>query len=703
MDTSSGRAWELRAIVWLGELLALLVVALAIVWPAPITRGTLPGAFAASDLPLSHWSSALTIKQGFASGRVPLWNDHYGGGRPLAGDPLAALWYPPTQLLRLLSVQHYFLVTIVGHLLLAGLGMLLLARVAFGLPRLAALYSAIAWMATPRLVAHLGAGHITIVQTAAWLPWVALTAWLTVGGPARWTPAFATCLAMMVLAGHPQIAYYGVLMLAGGCAWLVVQRWRDAGRAAFLRSAGGLLAGGSIAALLAAVHLLPMFEFVSRSTRQTAVGTTDATTVWPALKALAGFWMPSGVPHEAMFDPGRAVLALALVGLVVASRRVGVPLLLGIALIFGLAIGVQSPIFKVARLVLPDLASFRGVARIWFIALLAIAVLAGFGAAAVLGRVARRTPAGAAVLGIVGLVALAGNLVWTTHHLINVAEIEPLVTPNARELAIARAAGGGRTYGIQRNVRQPVAVALGLETLDGQDPLLIESYVNLMSQAGDYWWRGYELSVPPFQVYEPSYATFQYPQPDPQLLALLGVSVVASWFPIDDPLLEEVAYEDNTHIYRIALATVPARLYRPLLQAKELRRSGMQRQDTPINQLRRDAEHSTFTWTTTREGWLVLGWPTYPGWQAVLDGRRVSVRTVDGLLPAVWSPRGTHRLDWVYRPGSVRYGEALSILGLLTVAGWPIAGWAWRRTARPAHPRAHAEDQPAPGQRWDPI
>jgi len=252
-------------------------------------------------------------------------------------------------------------------------------------------------------------------------------------------------------------------------------------------------------------------------------------------------------------------------------------------------------------------------------------------------------------------------------------------------------------------VRQPVAVALGLETLDGQDPLLVESHVQLMSQAGDYWWDGYELSVPPFQVYEPEYATFQYPEPDPALLALLGVSAVASWFPIDDPRLREVAYVDNTHIYRVELDSVPARLYRPLGEQGQLRRSGMQRQDTPVNQLRRDPEHSTFTWTTTEEGWLVLGWPAYPGWRAEIDGRRVDVGTVDGLLPAVWSPRGTHRLDWIYDPASVRNGVALSVLGMVVLFGWPASGWTWRRMNLALRPRHQQEVVPGDSREWQPI
>jgi len=94
-----------------------------------------------------------------------------------------------------------------------------------------------------------------------------------------------------------------------------------------------------------------------------------------------------------------------------------------------------------------------------------------------------------------------------------------------------------------------------------------------------------------------------------------------------------------------------------------------------------------FTWTTTEEGWLILGWPSYPGWHAELDGRRVTVETVDGALPAIWSPRGTHRLEWVYDPTSVRLGAALSIIGLVLVLCWTAAIlWPFKRVRRQMHP-----------------
>src|SRR5271157_2372108 len=147
-----------------GQLTTLVVVATALLLPAPFIQNQLPAAWPGSDLMISHWPTALLIQRTFLQEhRLPLWNPYFGGGQPLAADPLAALFYPPTHLVHFLSVQDYYLVLIMGHLIFAGLGMLLLARHAFGLPRFPALVAAVSYMATPSLISHLGAGHITIL------------------------------------------------------------------------------------------------------------------------------------------------------------------------------------------------------------------------------------------------------------------------------------------------------------------------------------------------------------------------------------------------------------------------------------------------------------------------------------------------------------------------------------------------------------
>src|SRR5690349_22371052 len=189
------RAYVKPCLPFAGELTILVLLAVVLLWPAPFQPDELPAAWTAlwadSDLLMSHWPTALLIQRTFAQGHgLPLWNPYYGGGQPLAADPLAALFYPPTHLVHFLSIRNYYLVLILGHLVFAGLGMLLLARRALKLPHLPALVAAVSFEATPRLLSHLGAGHITILQTVAWFPWLALACWATVQQPRRWCAPF---------------------------------------------------------------------------------------------------------------------------------------------------------------------------------------------------------------------------------------------------------------------------------------------------------------------------------------------------------------------------------------------------------------------------------------------------------------------------------------------------------------------------------
>src|SRR5437660_5221347 len=126
-----------------GQLAALIVVATALLLPAPFIPNQLPAARPDSDLTISHWSTAIFIQRTFAQEhRLPLWNPYFGGGQPLGADPLAALFYPLTQLVEIFSLRNYYLVLIMGHRLFAGLRMLLLVTRPFKLPLLPALVAA---------------------------------------------------------------------------------------------------------------------------------------------------------------------------------------------------------------------------------------------------------------------------------------------------------------------------------------------------------------------------------------------------------------------------------------------------------------------------------------------------------------------------------------------------------------------------------
>ncbi|HEY7417102.1 MAG TPA: hypothetical protein VH593_18085, partial [Ktedonobacteraceae bacterium] len=323
----------------LTQLALLVLVAALLLYPSPFMQYQLPAIWQNSDLTISHWPTAILIKRTILQEhQLPLWNPYYAGGQPLIADPLAALFYPPTYLVLFLSLRNYYLVLMMGHLVFAGLGMLLLARYAAGLSRFSALVAAICFMATPRLLSHLGAGHITLLQTVSWYPWLALACWATVREPLRRSPLLGICIALTLLAGHPQMAYYGLLMTAALASWLLVKRWRLEGLRALLLSMAGLMVAGVIGFLLAAIHLLPLMQFTALSTRQLSVAGIDVYPLRPFLHALIFQPPPIGSSWEGIISPGSVVLALALFAVTIYWRKTW-PLLLGIVLVALLAMG----------------------------------------------------------------------------------------------------------------------------------------------------------------------------------------------------------------------------------------------------------------------------------------------------------------------------------------------------------------------------
>lgn len=676
-----------------GQLAALIIVAAATIWPAPFSQNLLPAAWSGSDLIFSHWPTALLIQHTFAQGQgFPLWNPYFGGGLPLAADPLAAFFYPPTHLVHFFSLRNYYLILIMGHLVFAGLGTLLLARRAFGLPRLPALVAAVSYMATPRLIAHLGAGHITILQTVAWFPWLALGCWATVHNPRRWGPLFGICLALAVVAGHPQMIYYGLMMVAGLAVWLLVKRWWKEGRRALLMSLAGLVAAGAIGVLLAAVYLLPLMELTAHSTRQLSVSSLDAYQLKDFIHALISQFPSPGLSWENMLTPGLLVLALALLG-VVTSLRKAWPLVLAIALVAGLAMGNASPLYHLVAKVLPDFDLFRGLARIWFIALLLFALLAGLGADSVVRGVQylyRGGKATTAATGLFTVVAVAVSLLILDigFGYAQVGDASVASTPSLLARTAAQLAGSGRIYAMQENILQTSAVQLQTRLADGWDPLLIQSYVSYMERAGGYTGTGYQLHIPGYSL--------PHLKPNARLLGYMDVSIVVSRWPVNDSHLVQVADVNGTLIYKNTLNAGPGFLVQPGPDGNAPSLDQMQSFDGGVRTITLAPEQNTFTFSTSTTAYFVIATPAFPGWNVDLDGHSVPIQQIAGVLPAIKVGPGTHTLNYTYAPSSVRSGALLSIAGLLLALAWLIVGRFWKR-GKPLFYRTKTEQAQAQG------
>lgn len=230
-------------------------------------------------------------------GVLPLWNPLNGMGAPLLANYQVAFFYPPNWLLLGLAALsgpakaaaavawgYTFLAML--HLAWAGLGMaLLLRRLSF--PWLGQVVGGLAFGLSGYVVARLG--FFSMVWVAAWLPWVIyFTDQLASLGRSvgetwvrfRLLPGLVICIAMQLLAGHAQLTWYS-LLLAG--AWVTVAALRSGEAKRLPLVWASLAAAVALAAGLAAVQLVPTYEFLKLSQRAGAYAYEDAMTYsfWP--------------------------------------------------------------------------------------------------------------------------------------------------------------------------------------------------------------------------------------------------------------------------------------------------------------------------------------------------------------------------------------------------------------------------------------
>jgi hypothetical protein len=152
-------------------ILLILALPVAILLPS-INKFPYPFNSNYSDLTISHYPNAIFIKQSlFGNGQIPLWSDTILSGYPFAADPLSGLWYPPGWPAFVLPLPLGFNLLVLMHLLWGGLGMYLFLK-SERKNLLPALFGAVMFESLPKLFAHYGAGHLTIVYAVCWTPWL---------------------------------------------------------------------------------------------------------------------------------------------------------------------------------------------------------------------------------------------------------------------------------------------------------------------------------------------------------------------------------------------------------------------------------------------------------------------------------------------------------------------------------------------------
>jgi len=554
-----------------------------------------------TDIAYRHWPDltyyARVLREEHT---IPLWDDAVAGGRPLAGDP-GILWLYPFDLIFLvLPPALAFNWLAVLHTCIGGVGNYLFLRKGLPLSRLAALIGGVAYMLSPKIIAHLAGGHVGLAYGAAWIPWALLGAHRATQGDWKGTLLAGMSLAFQLLT-HVQIPFYTAWLMVAYAAWQFLTPHPPAHWRKRLMTIAGILL---CFVMLSAVQLFPLLELLSYASRQ---GFSLQDAAWyslpPAL--LFTFLSPSNFQFpEWVLYPGAVSLVLAFVALFGRARRQAF-FWSGVVLFALLhSIGPATPIFPLLHYV-PGFAQLRVPPRIWFIGAFAMTVLAALGAESaveeITGRRLRRPRRivrylilfvyggeAAAVIGLLILKAspwrllatlgaslitiglliaydrwklparflLIGLLILSLTELVPTARLYTVGIPEDDLLAetpaldfLRKQSGLWRVYSSQGELPYASAAEYGIEAAEGLLALQMGHYVELIKLASGCLVKGYGTGVPPCLTSEVNAMSYERALPRPSLLGLLNVRYVLTSLTYDDPDLELVADFGETRIY----------------------------------------------------------------------------------------------------------------------------------------------------------
>jgi hypothetical protein len=701
-------------------LILLLFLVISSIWIAPVILNFKDFLFHPnaqfSDVLVSHWPNAKFVRDSLhAWNEFPLWNPLILSGAPLVGDPLFGIWYPPNWLSYLLPIGVAINLSFWFHLTWVGLGMYHWMR-AEGFHWGGALAAGIACSGMPKLVGHIGLGHLGLVSSIAWTPWLLLVTRrlvFSLSSPRkvsiRWF-ALGGAVAGVIFVADPRwvLPAAGLAILYAFRVYQLERPTRRIFSSAGIISTvvGGLIFIGTISGLA-----IPMMEFTYRSTRLD-LSVDELTRISLPLKDIIGVFIPQyGAWPETITFAGLVVLGLALIALVGRARNSLFWFSIGIGSLL-LALGNQTPVYSILLKILPVANILRVPARFSFLSFFSLFTLAGSGLDLIIHGGLTLDNKRWIRLGIVGLGSLLllmsfGSLLllddanlelrisclhmilgailivvlgfyslrdgirerklislWVipiildlflmNRSLLEIRPGEGLFGTHAEIASVLHSSSDQyRIFSPSYSIPQNIGVVEGFQLADGVNPLQLKAYWEFMAQTVGFDPVGYSVTLPPFPDGNPRSPLYQ--NIDPVGLGLLNVGYVVSAYPLSISGLEELKEIDGAYIYWNSDIRPRAWIESGSENSSDNWRD-VEEIDWSPNHIIIEAEGS---------GLLVLSEIAYPGWEAVVDGNEVDIAVYKNILRAIVLDQGAHHIEFYYRPLSVGIGIILTSLALI--------------------------------------
>lgn len=717
-------------------------------WAESVDRGQLPAwnplhYDAVGQFHVWRTLAGRSIREGL----LPLWNPFAFMGYPAAGTSQSALFYPPNWLHALLPSGTAAGWLAAFHLMAAGLGAAALSQKAgartTGMVIAALTFSfgawQVSWLQLP-----------TFAATSCWIPWAMCCVWhIRSGCGNRAAAGLALSVGLMLLGGHLQIAFYGLIAVLMA-ALLPVPF--DAGRlnlTALGRIACGVVLGG----MLSMPQVLPALElsrYSHRVSQPSAKGFADYCSYTMPAAGLGGITVPAlfGTPADParpyvgvtrggmLFNYAEGALYAGIAGLpfmifAAFQRRNIMFTAMGIlALLMALGTAVNAPFY----FYVPGFGQSGSPGRALVLFALAASLLAASGAEECIAgrRPSRRSSVSAACV----LALLCVLPVLAVPHLRDVgADLSAWFTPMLRQpLLLLLGAGsalalmyGRRPQMVRRSL--PLLVLLDLfaagygynrttapSELYKSTPLLTllsaeTGHDRIMPvHRGGFSFAGPQAVLPPngagmFGLRDVQGYDSLFPGRVKQALnALAGPSGDASPPEVGNMVFVRTADTAFARLsgvrFLLSLTPLPVsedEAVETVLDGVHLYalrnspgRARVHLQDGTVDPVKWNLDAATRIELITESGQdavLELADLRWPGWKASVDGDLTAIRPLGTLFRSIPIKAGRHRVAFQYDPSSVRIGLFLCVLSLAVLTALLFA----ESYRRPAHPPLHRE------------
>ena len=676
----------------------------------------------ASDLmndryPLRYFLGTL-IKEG----RFPLWVPHIYGGFPLFAAVEVGSFYPPNLIFFGLFEPLVALnLDILFHIFLTGVFTYLYAR-SLNMEKMSALYSGLILMYSGFFISHLK--HLNMVNAACYVPllFFMIERYRT-EEQVKFLLYFCLVMGIQVLAGHPQITYYTILI---SIAYFCFRMMSTLTIKEFIPRLCLFFLSIGLGCAIGAIQLIPAFEISSLSQRSGGIPYQFATSCNYHPRDILTFLYPfiNGNPGTASYTLGTykvgsvfwedygyvglipLFLALYLMVSTFIFRKIVLVHTFLLICSFLLVLGAVTPFFKIFFYLVPGMNYFRFPTRFFLFTDFSLAILAGMGFSKLF---VKRSFFISLVIFLLTFTDLWFFQVrqnpiiemkkWketpeTAKYLKQDQGLFRIFSPHSKLTHIytfreAKGWEGDLTpYLKQREVLQPSSNILSdIATCDG--------YINLTPQYLLKIWGDEKVDGDITKTYHlsPDGKEMRVVEGFIKIVSLFNVKYILSWWPIHHPDLREVFRSGGTIVYvnqRVfpRCFVVPRSLVIPdddeavrfLFSEKFSPGETVVLSEPPEEEVKGGAnayqnalielKKYNFTEILLRvkidaPGFLVISDTYYPGWKASIDGKMGRVYRANLCQRAVYLDSGDHQVRIYFSPSSLIFGFVVSSFALL--------------------------------------